>query len=389
MRNQTNFKSNTSSVPDWAKAFADDAYFAQEQACLGEVWTFIGFESDIPNLNDWFRATLGGRSIFIQRFKDGLRAFENICPHRFNQIRCEDKGNGHVVCGFHHWQFNSKGDAVGIPKCKEYYGKTPTEIGASLTPVEIAICGGFIFGRFGEGPSLKEWLGDGYDVLHSVTKGVKFSNAVDYEVNAHWKLMMQISLDDYHATAIHPTTFGKNGYLHKNEFNYTRFGAHSALTMGEQFKDANAVVSAFRLQAFHLQKSNYVIFQFFPTFIVAFIPVGKLFGDDYCYLLIQHFIPQARHKTRFHTRFFLMPFKRRGGFLRRMVRLFTVPIVNKLFKHFMIKVNKEDNQVCENMQKVSDQIHSDMLTSALEQRLSWFENIYQRYVTDNIKQKDG
>lgn len=377
------------SIPNWAKALSDDAYFAHEQACLGEVWTFLGFENDIPNVNDWFRATLGGRSIFIQRFKDGLKAFENICPHRFNQIRCEDKGNGHVVCSFHHWQFNSKGDAAGVPKCKEYYGKTPTEIGARLNPVELSVCGGFIFGRFGSGDSLQTWLGDGYDVLNYAAKDSELAGVADFEVNANWRLMMQISLDDYHAAAVHPTTFGKDGFLNKKGFRYSRLGAHSALVMGMQFSTADSVVNACQMQQFYLQKEDYIIFQLFPTFVVAFIHATQLFGDDYAYVLIQHFIPHARNKTRFHTRFFLMPFKQQGSLLRRLYRRLAIPVVNRLFKHYMVRVNTEDNQICENIQKVSHQIQGDMLPSALEERLGWFEEVYAKYVTDSIKQKEG
>ena len=375
------------SIPDWAKAISDEAYFAQEQACLGEVWHFLGFESDIPKVNDWFRTRLGGRSIFVQRFKEGLRAFENICPHRFNQIRCEDKGNSPVVCGFHHWRFDSHGDAVGIPKCKEYYGKTPKEIDARLHAVELAVCGGFIFGRFGSGESLKAWLGDGYDILNYMATDVKLGGVVDFQVSANWRLMMQISLDDYHAAAVHPTTFGKDGYLPVNRFHYFRLGPHSTLMMAGDLH-LKGMAAACAAGTFSLKKGHYIIFQFFPTFVVACIHATQLYGDDYSYLLIQHFEAQSSNKTRFHTRFFLMPFNRPAGLLRRFVRQASIPFVDLFFKHYMQKINKEDNQVCENIQQVSHQINGEMRPSALEERLGWFEDVYAKYVTDRIKQKN-
>jgi phenylpropionate dioxygenase-like ring-hydroxylating dioxygenase large terminal subunit len=387
MTNQLLPSSTLKSVPDWAKALSDEAYFAQEQACLGAVWTFLGFESDIPNVNDWFRTTLGGRSIFIQRFKDGLKAFENICPHRFNQIRCEDKGNGHVICGFHHWQFNSTGDAVGIPKCKEYYGKTPAEIGASLNPVELSVCGGFIFGRFGGGESLKSWLGDGYDILAYVTKGSELCGKLDLKVKAHWKLMMQIGLDDYHIVAVHPATFGKNGYLKLTGFKYHRIGVHSTVMMASKQREVATIAQQCREGSFFLGSGDFLLFQFFPTLVVILTQPVRRFGDDYCYLLIQHNLPESHDHTLTHSRFYLMPFSRSAGFVRRLVRKVTAPFIKVFFKYYMRKVTQEDIDICENIQQVAHQIDGQIQPSALEERLGWFEEVYAKYVTDSIKQK--
>ncbi len=383
---------NQTPVPDWARALSDEAYFAKEQACLGELWNFLGFEGDIPNVNDWFRATLGGRSIFVQRFKEGLRAFENICPHRFNQIRSEDKGNSPVVCSLHHWRFNSNGDAVGIPKCKEYYGKTPQDINARLNVVELAVCGGFIFGRFGSGESLEAWLGDGYDSLNFLAANVGKVGRKNWQVQAHWKLMMQINLDDYHIVAVHPTTFGKNGYLNVNQLNYERFGAHdfeshSALSMGGETKEIATIAQECRAQQLVLAK-EYLTFHLFPNVVVSFNHATRLFGDDYHYMIVQHFKPQSTNQTNIGVSVYLMPFNRPAGVVKRVLRHLTIPIVNVLCQLVMNKVHKEDNQACERLQKVSHQIESEMRLSAGEQRLGWFEQVYAKHVTARIKQKN-
>src|SRR5262249_36970816 len=119
--------------PLWARGSADPAFFEQEQTQLGKLWTLLGLTTDIPRDGDWFRASLGGRSVFVQRFGDTLRGFENVCMHRFYPLRIADKGNGPIRCGFHHWQYNKDGLAVGIPKCQEMFGVTPRELNARLT----------------------------------------------------------------------------------------------------------------------------------------------------------------------------------------------------------------------------------------------------------------
>jgi phenylpropionate dioxygenase-like ring-hydroxylating dioxygenase large terminal subunit len=373
-------------VPDWARALSDDAYFAKEQARLGELWHFLGYEADIPKDNDWFTATLGGRSVFIQRFKEGLRAFENICPHRFNQMRGEDKGNGPVVCGFHHWRFDSNGDAVGIPKCKEMYGKTPKEIGARLTHVEIDVCGGFIFGRFGEGPSLQAWLGDGFDILKHIGSGLQFGGQFGFQINAHWKLMLQVTVDEYHIVAVHPSTFGAKGYLRNERLNYYRFGPHNVFLIGAQHNDLTLMRQACQANTF--ESKGYTIFQFFPTFVVGMKQVARVFGDDYAYLIVEQFVPQSRHKTNLHIRFFAMPFSRPSGLLRRCVRKGVIAFINVIYRFTVRKITKEDIQICERIQKVSHQIQGDSLFSAQEERVAWFEEAYAQYVTAAIKQQE-
>lgn len=64
--------------PLWARALTDADAFQREQANLGRLWTLLGFTTDVRRDGDWFRATLGGRSVFVQRFGDRLRGFENV-----------------------------------------------------------------------------------------------------------------------------------------------------------------------------------------------------------------------------------------------------------------------------------------------------------------------
>ena len=57
----------------WASRFTDPGLFEREQAALGRTWTLLGLTGEIPRTQDWIRATLGTRSVFVQRFADGIR----------------------------------------------------------------------------------------------------------------------------------------------------------------------------------------------------------------------------------------------------------------------------------------------------------------------------
>jgi phenylpropionate dioxygenase-like ring-hydroxylating dioxygenase large terminal subunit len=88
------------------------------------------------------------RPVFVQRFGGKLCGFENICAHRSYPLRRAASGNGPLICPYHHWQYDGERRATGIPQCTELFGKPPPELGARLTPIELATCGPLLFGRF-------------------------------------------------------------------------------------------------------------------------------------------------------------------------------------------------------------------------------------------------
>jgi hypothetical protein len=48
------------------------------------------------------------------------------------------------------------------------------------------------------------------------------------DVEANWRLCTQISLDDYHTTAVHPASFGRHGYVRRKNITYLHVGLHNA-----------------------------------------------------------------------------------------------------------------------------------------------------------------
>ena len=366
--------------PFWCRAMKSPDAFLEEQEKLGQLWTFLGFETEIPAVNDWFRATLGGKSIFVQRFETGLGAFENRCAHRFFPLRTEDKGNGPIVCGYHHWRYNAEGLALGIPACQDMFDKTPREMDARLPPVELAQCGRMIFGRFPGGPdiSLDDWLGDAAGIIAYIS-GMEGSHThIVNDVNANWKLMMGISLDDYHLVAVHPTTFGKNGYLGKDHTRYFRLGAHSAYFAGVGEEALGTMLAECRENRYFPKR--YRIFQIFPTLIVSHVRAVDYLGDDYWFVLIQHLTPLAHDKTRSVTRIFPFRHEKPAGFLRKEARKHATFWLRLLFARYARMVHKEDNEACEKLQSVIQQADGDPRLAFHETRIAWFEEEYTRFV---------
>lgn len=365
-------------MPGWAQSMTSEACFIEEQAQLGKVWNFLGFQHQVPKANDWFTTTLGGRSVMVQRFDEGLRAFENICPHRFHPIRTVEQGNGPMVCGFHQWRFNDEGRAAGIPKCEQVFGKPAREMGACLNKVTLETCGGLIFGRFGDGPTLKEWLGPGYEIIEQLTANIQKASSIELSVKSHWKTLMGVSLDDYHIVAVHPTTFGKDGFLPIKDVQYYRFGQHSAFIPGGDSASFGKIATLYReKQSF---ANDYIILQLFPTFLFLITRAKRILGDDYWFVMMQQMIPEAHDHTVTRTFFSPLPFARPAGLFRKAIRWYMLIFVKFFFGRYVLQIHQEDNAVCENIQRVSHQIGGDMMLSKKEERIGWFEETYAKFV---------
>lgn len=365
----------------WADALKSADGFAREQGEIGKVWQLVGLTSDVAGDGDWIRATVGGRSIFVQRFKEELRAFENVCMHRGYPLRTDDRGNGAIRCGFHHWQYNHEGRAVSIPKCKELFGVSPRELDVRLTSVELATCGILIFARFPSdpaGPSLREYLGPGFDIVAYLWDAARAPRIRETEFRANWKLGHHISLDDYHIVAVHPKTFGKNGYLPSEVVKYFRFGRHSAYFYGADERALSETAAACRAGTF--TPDGYRIYQFFPNLVVAHSNAART-----RYTIIQQYVPVAHDRTTLRTiiqewRPADPGYRRARAIAEKLAR----PAINRVAAYSAYRIARQDNAVCENMQSIAAQQNYPQILGKQEQRIRWFEENYADVVGDAL-----
>lgn len=359
----------------------DPRAFAGEQARLGKIWTFLGLSSAVSGINDWFTASLGGRSVVVQRFEAGLRAFENRCAHRGYPLRTEARGNGALVCGFHHWRYNADGLALGIPECPAMFGKTPRELDARLEPVEIDTCGGLMFGRFGGGANipLRDWLGPAFPILAHVSDALagglaRPSGTFERVVRANWRYMMDISLDDYHIVAVHPSTFGQEGYIPDANIHYARFGAHSAYLSGGEAGELARFAQ--ECEAGTFQPARYRILQLFPTLIASMVRALHFNGDSYWFLVLQHLIPEAHDRTRSISHFFPLRQAETDSLPRQLIRKAFWPGTSLGFRYYARRVHMEDNAACETLQASARQDAPPPRLARQEERIGWFSESY-------------
>jgi phenylpropionate dioxygenase-like ring-hydroxylating dioxygenase large terminal subunit len=351
--------------------------FQREQAEMRKVWQLVGFATDLARDGDWIRATLGGRSVFLQRFKDEIRGFDNACAHRGFPLRTADRGNGAVVCGYHHWSYDKDGNAAGIPKCRELFNTTPRELGARLQRLDVATCGALVFARFANDrfrESLEEFLGPGFDILKGLWQGRRAPFSKATALDANWRLGHHISLDDYHIVAVHPTTFGKAGHLPMEVIKYFRFGRHSAYFPNADMQALESMAAQSRSGEY--RHDGYRILQFFPNLLVGISRVGP----D-CLVTTQQYVPVAHDRTMLLTHMHAIPVSSsRMGRLKRLVYRAVRPLVLRLGWRRVQSIALEDNAVCSRIQTMAGQLDRPMILGRQEERIAWYEENYSEVV---------
>lgn len=367
--------------PDWARSLVDPQAFREEQRRLAHVWTFLGLTREVVHDGDWIRASIGGRSVFVQRFGEQLRGFENVCAHRFYPLRNADKGNGPVICGFHHWQYNRDGVAVGIPKCTDVYGKPPHEMGARLASIELATCGSLIFGRFpapAATQSLEDFLGDGFVILDAMTRMKVPPRYTSTPIRANWKLNMHVTLDDYHSPAIHPSTFGRDGHIDVARCRYIRFGAaHSAFLSATEDDAFDRLLAGCREGNY--RSTHYFILQILPDLVISHVDAHQPFW----FINIAQYAARAPDETAFRSWSFPAPFAAPLSWLDRATRPVTDLFRYPIYFHYYKRVVREDVVACERQQQVAHQINRSPTFGALEERIAWFEDSIRELTKKN------
>jgi hypothetical protein len=250
------------------------------------------------------------------------------------------------------------------------FGCTPRELDARLNPIEIATCGILVFGRFPEPdtrPSLEQFLGDGFAILNAMFGRPARPSVIEREVAANWKLCFHITLEEYHIVAVHPDTFGKQGYLAPDTVHYSRFGWHSAFLesssverMAEQCRDGD------------YRPADYRVMQFFPNLVAAQVWAARSW-----YVVLQQYLPLAHDRTLMRGWSFHSPFPHTDRDWRtRLVRRMVEPWEPLAMRHYWSKTLAEDHRTCERMQAYAAQMSGSPLLSRHEQRIAWFEEAY-------------
>lgn len=198
------------------EAMTSPAIFDEElKKVFDHCWLYVGHESEIPNRGDYVRRPVGGRPLFMVRgAKTGqVNVFHNTCTHRGAVVCRRDSGNSKIFqCFYHAWTFNSEGGLVGVPDRDGYAGDLDLEQLGLARPARSESYRGFVFASFDpEIVDLTTYLGGAREYLDNIIDAQGQAQILhgthEYGMNANWKLLVENSIDGYHAAPTHDTYF--------------------------------------------------------------------------------------------------------------------------------------------------------------------------------------
>ena len=150
-------------------AVADEAVFAEEkEKILDRVWRLACHESELPHKFDFRSFDRISPPLFMIRGDDSkIRCFVNVCSHRGVRLINEPSGNAEqLVCFFHHWSYDSRGQCLNIPRSQAYEAHGPKLADCGLREVRCETYRGLVFFNLDDSSEpLNDWLGNAFESL--------------------------------------------------------------------------------------------------------------------------------------------------------------------------------------------------------------------------------
>jgi p-cumate 2,3-dioxygenase alpha subunit len=197
--------------------FVDKEILKLERARIFDrCWLFAGHQSEFPEPGDFVTRSVGGRPIILVHGDDGkIRALMNTCRHRGNLVCRENKGSGAEVfrCFYHGWIYNTRGELKGIPGAEAYSEAFDRDaLGLEPAPRTHNFRGCIFISFDPEIESFESYMGDALTVLGNTLDlgDMEFvEGQFKYSMRANWKLLVENSMDGYHAAYTHERFFSQ------------------------------------------------------------------------------------------------------------------------------------------------------------------------------------
>lgn len=174
-------------------------------------WSFAAFGFELEKNNDFVTLQVGRKPIVVQNFNGEIKAFLNVCSHRFSIIQKEKRGNRPLSCPYHGWGYSKDGVPRGIPKrplFKDYSAEELQQM--RLEEFTVEKCGSLIFIALSPSKSLREYLGSFFTELEHMSSA--FGDRIDINemiIESNWKVIVENTMEGYHLQHVHPQTLAQ------------------------------------------------------------------------------------------------------------------------------------------------------------------------------------
>lgn len=189
-----------------------EVFESERNAIFNRCWLYLGHESELAKPGQFVTRTVAGRNLIFNRDTGGkVNAFMNTCPHRGATV-CRDRAGTakNFQCFYHGWVFGSDGKLKDQPGKESYCEGFNDAGGANLVMApRHEEYRGFHFISFDkEIVDLATYLGNAREYIDLVADQSEVGMAIlggtqEYSIRANWKLLVENSIDGYHASTTH------------------------------------------------------------------------------------------------------------------------------------------------------------------------------------------
>lgn len=197
------------------ETFTSQEVFEKERDLIFQnCWLYLGHESELKEASAFVARTVADQNILFVRGRDNvIRALFNVCPHRGSTVCREKRGKAKTFqCMYHGWVFKNTGELAHLSGENAYSKDFKESEDSNLRPVpRMEQYAGFYFICFNKDVEpLEDYLAGSKEYLDVVaaqsSEGMEIIGGTqEYSIQANWKLLVENSVDGYHAESTHAT----------------------------------------------------------------------------------------------------------------------------------------------------------------------------------------
>jgi phenylpropionate dioxygenase-like ring-hydroxylating dioxygenase large terminal subunit len=338
------------------------------ESIFKKKWLFACLIDEIPNTNDYFILNIGKHSVIIYNNGSEILALQNMCPHRFNRIFSDKKGNSRLFCKFHAWGF----DGFGVLKNRQIAKDEATCKKFSLKRYSLAAIGKFVFFHFEEKPSqtLFEQLQGMEEELLLVSEII--DKKIHEEYNYHkvnWKIICENVIDKTHCAVLHKDSLVRIGYCVKPEEEVKAYGDNSTFVLPPTIDKEREKRDKFLNKNLprKIQDNKYRHSLYFPNFTIGIyeglnITIGNIW-------------PISATETNYQLIYFSTKIDKKSDFTDNILDSMSADTIA-----FGTQVFQEDKVILEQVQLGVMEAEHEGYVYETEQRIKWFYKAYHKNI---------
>ncbi|MGK4569266.1 aromatic ring-hydroxylating oxygenase subunit alpha [Flavobacterium sp. 3HN19-14] len=341
---------------------------AEFEKIFSANWFFAAMESDVADNNAFLTLEIFGYPVVIQNFGGKIRAFENICPHRFNKIQTDTKGIRPFSCKYHNWSFDKDGNVRTLPLKSAFDTESDEFKCLKVKSLKIEQVGKFLFISLNENVApLSEYLGKFYPKLQELSEVFDNNFYFDDDLQqVNWKIIVENVVEAYHCPAIHQETLFGMGFCSIPEANQEYDNGHSVADYPKNEDKPLEKVLKY-LENRKLSHETFRHFFIFPNLLIS--------STEGTTIYVGNILPVAADASVLRKRFFAPAFKENFTPVKAIHNAFL-----EMAKTSINQILAEDKAVLERIQKNMPFVKATYFLGNEERRISDFHHHYLKII---------